>query len=373
MIAPLVAALSMGGPLPAAAAMPPLLIDDAGLATDCGSYTGQPATIHADAAAAISNAASGTTVLVCPGEHTLAENIIITGRSKLTIRRAVPGTGDLPIFKISNSATNGLNIVDSNVSIDGLVIDAGTNLVIAYAGINLSRSSAKIKNVMVIGPNELASVGIAVNAEGQTAVKTVSVSASTIAGFRDNGIRVSGPARLNLTSSYLDGTDGSRLPSSSRGVLFLSTTEKSIISKSTFANSNTGITVDKASNIKLTGNIFQIRVVGIRVASYGASNADNVQIVGNTFLVSEGNKAIEAEASSDTTTMKKLLISKNSFYAAQSMAGTFGVWVDAYFPLTTTVTLAGNSFLGFNSTTSEAVSNQNTNAVLTFKSNTIIP
>src|SRR5262245_27830792 len=91
--APIIAALAISAPPPALAAARVILIDDSTTATDCGKYTGSEAKTSLDAE--ISSAASGATVMICPGEYTLTNEISIVGK-KLTIKRAFTGDHSRP-------------------------------------------------------------------------------------------------------------------------------------------------------------------------------------------------------------------------------------------------------------------------------------
>src|SRR5689334_4230639 len=78
-IGAVIAAMSMASPQVTQAAGVTIVVDADNPATNCGSYTAKPS--YPDPAAAVSGAASGTTIIICPGNYSISGGISISDKS----------------------------------------------------------------------------------------------------------------------------------------------------------------------------------------------------------------------------------------------------------------------------------------------------
>src|SRR5690349_3192918 len=128
--------LSMGGPVSQAAGGV-VLVATITPVSGCGKYENQ--TANPNAVSAINNAPSGSTILICPGTYDLnrvgALGALTINGKKLTIKRAVTsGVGSRPTLLLDPDVSQGLNVDDSTLSIEGIVLDARTNTQADYIG-----------------------------------------------------------------------------------------------------------------------------------------------------------------------------------------------------------------------------------------------
>jgi hypothetical protein len=385
-IAPLFAALALGGPVTQAAATV-IIVDDAFEADDCGSYNGKPSAI--DPGTEMEESLDNTTIIICPGTYILDHPIYIPNRNKLTVKRATTGPGSQPILVIDSTAASGMHLENSSsITIDGVILDATLNTHASYVGLNLINSSVTLKNSGIIGPTlPASSTGIYASGLGQPTVRTIKISNSTLAGYASNGIYASGPVKLSVTSSHLDGTDGGRLASSQNGIFFNGNTvgqaaPTGSVTKSRVMNSTNGIVIVECSKVSITSNMLIDNRYGIFLgANSSAHNADMTKISGNNILGIPSNgygiwilNSISATFSINKTAISGNVIAANDYTSNGS--GPAGVYVDANVPATTmvTATISKNTFLGFPRTPSPLyVVNVNGNAGLKISGNEAIP
>jgi hypothetical protein len=349
--APIITALAMAAPPATMAAAPTILVDAENPATNCGSYTGKASV--ADPVAAINGAVTGSTIVICPGTYTLAGEITITDK-KLTIKRALSGEQSRPILDIDDTVDQGMDVANSTVTIDGLVIDGRGNP-IDYTGINLNGSPTTIRNTTILGPDEDVSKGIASDASGSPKLMSLSISSSTIAGYRDTGVLVMGAVKLNLSSSHLDASDGRRVDSAEAvGVWFEgratdSLSPTGIVTKSRILNNQVGIIIEESSKVSVTNNVLVDSLIGAIIVSELRS-ADNNKITGNTILgiPSGGEGVLITNPNAANFTIKKFAVSKNVFVAEEYNSGAVGVLISSDVPATEAITgsITSNTFVG---------------------------
>lgn len=349
----LVAALAMGAPA-ALAGGATVVVDTAGpTATSCGTYTGKPAVT--DLAAALT-AATGGTVVICPGSYSIA-GVTINGAHSLTIKQAVPGAENAPHITIS-SGVAGLWIKSStNVIVDGLLIDSTGIASGSYVSVYYYNSSGIVRNCVLLGA---AAHSVSFATADVTPVKGT-ITNNTILGYAQ-GISAFGPAKLTISGNFLDGTDGGRLSMTGQTGIFFSGASSVMdlsgsISKNTLINNFEAMTIEESGKVTMTGNLISSSSIGIMVRTYGSRhNADGNKIIGNTFLAIPASGAgiflDDEDTSAPLATIHGMSISKNTFHNTQfKLSGdtTAGIYLTQAntTPGLISATVSGNSFTGF--------------------------
>jgi hypothetical protein len=373
--APLVAALAIGGPITQAAA-PKIIIDDGTTADGCGdTYNGQ--TAQTNIVTAVANAANNTTIIVCPGNYTLSEDLLIYNQQKITIKAALTDPGKRPVLLIANGEVRILNIAYSqNTTIDGLVLDGRGSTETSFIGIDIAGCNATIKNTTVIGPDDGGTVGIRVTATSGPTVYSVSVDKSYATGYTNAGISTFGAVKLKVTSSYFDGTDGGRITGSNTMVAVkLQSFSDTIVATGSITNSRmmnngTGVLIQGANKVAVANNMMANNSYGVRVwATASLPDISGTKITGNTILGTTQGITIQNDDAANRS-ITKTTISKNEIVSAQyGVASYKGIYVTANTTAgpNVTGTISQNTLMGF---TAFIVFE---NATLTTSKNTVMP
>jgi parallel beta-helix repeat protein len=328
-IATVVVSLGMAAPPVTQAAASMILVDDNPFASDCGTYTGKAA--NPDLLAAVNGAASGSTVLICPGlyDTTGPDAFTISGK-KLTIKRALTTENSRPIVVFDASDATGMAITESTVTIDGVILDMTGTTNSPFFGVNLVRSNATIKNVTVLGPTVAApSFGIIADNNSQTVARTVSISNSTIAGFTNCGVRAVGPIKIAVSGVHVDITDGGRVTTGAQVGICLETGTTGSVTKSRIFNADgQGIWIYDSSKLSITNNLLSGNATGVLIQTVGTRNMDSIKISGNTIVnLSAGGNGIAVQHSYTDFSISKLSISKNVIVASRYGDGGVGIVV----------------------------------------------
>ena len=175
-----------------------------------GSCTGS-GKHYATIQAAVTAAAAGAIIDVCPG--TYPEQVAIS--KNLTLRGIKNGTLYAPTIVVPSSglAANGTNIAGdsvaaqifvkgADVTISHITVDGGNNglsdCAINPMGIYYQNSSGRItanavRNVIMAPPHQGCPVGLAINVESNSGTPAVTVSDNSVRNYDKNGIVASGP------------------------------------------------------------------------------------------------------------------------------------------------------------------------------------
>lgn len=381
-VAPLMAALALAAP-PIQAAAPPIIVDTAGgIASSCGVYNGKPAVN--DVVAAVGSAASGQTVVICPGTYNLSGFLTIANKDRVTIKAAVNDLSSRPILVVDPSELVGLNVYNSlNDVIDGLVIDGRGDSQNGYSGIFAQGSSVAIKNTGVIGPNIANSNGIYLIGFDDEPVRSMPITNTFVAGYQYCGVCVNEKIKLTVTSSQLDASDGGRVSTTNSEGVYISSAiggqAAGSITKSRFLNNKIGIHIYGTSKLGVTGNVLVNNTFGVQIsAQSGGTGADGNKVTGNTILEvpPSGYGVYVQDTDAANVSISKTAISSNIIAAGKytpTGVAPIGVYVEANQLAITTVTatVSSNTFFGFPA--NYQVINFNGYALLTYKSNQSIP
>lgn len=379
--APAIAALALTAP-PVTQAAVTIYVDDVSPADNCGKYDGK--TAQTDPVAAISTAASGSTIIICPGTYALVGDIPISGVTKLTVKRALTDPGNTPTLVADPVADDVFSLTNATgVTLDGLVIDGRAALLNGYAGIRLEDSGITLKNSVLRGSIRPSSSGLVVNNGGGAKAIAVTVSNTVFAGYISYGVDLYGPAALALTTSTFDATDGGQIASAGGiAVRFYGVSSDAIgpsgsVSTSRMLNSEVGVEIYEAAGVTVSDNVFVNTASAVYIEEAGASrNADNIKVTGNTIrgvpANAQGISVLDVDAA--TATVKNLTITGNVITAQQYGAGTpapAGISIFANVAAATTVTgtLSGNTLLGFQP--GQAIVNNNGYAGVTISTDNI--
>lgn len=313
-LAPLLMALTLGSAQPAQAASSTIVVAPTPNPTDCGKY--HSAVTNLDQV--LSTTKKGI-ILMCPGAYASAGEIVMSGASQLTIKNAIKSI-NVPRIVFSNTAESGLAIQNSsNVTIDGLDLDAAGNTHTFYSMLLVSQSNVTVRNTDIVGAVGPFNWGIKFGNTGTKPLKLTLVNDQI--NNAAQGVNVSGRTVLNVTSSLIDGENLAH-GTLDTGIVIETDSTSGLqptgkITKSTVRDNDVGILLDGGGQMNITGNSFTGNTqASIRIDQSGVEPLMRNNVVSrNDFVLEQGAIGVWVTLSSDPTMFKLLntTISGNTF------------------------------------------------------------